>query len=113
LEVKIFDVAFLDLDEDERVPVGYQQTKCHMIFDVKVMSLKQKVRYVTGGHTMDEPTAMKYASVVSREYVLIGLLISALNDLSILTADIQNAYLTSPCDEKIYTVLVQEFGAHR
>jgi hypothetical protein len=60
---------------------------------------------VAGGHTTDAPTTMTYASVVSRESVRIRLLIAALNNLSILAADIQNAYLTSPCHEKIYTIL--------
>jgi transposase InsO family protein len=113
LEIKNVDVAFSDLDDNERIPVGYQQIRCHMIFDIKVGSLKRKARYVAGGHTTDAPTAMTYASVVSRESVRIGLLIAALNNLSILAADIQNAYLTSPCDEKIYTVLGPEFGPHR
>jgi hypothetical protein len=113
LEVKNVDVAFSDLDEDERVPVGYQQIRCHMIFDVKVGSLKRKARYVAGGHTTDAPTSMTYASVVSRVSVCIGILIAALNDPSSLAADMQNSYLTSACDAKIYTVLGPEFGAHR
>jgi hypothetical protein len=55
---------------------------------------------------------MTYASVVSGESVCIGLLIAVFNILSILAADIQNAYLTSPFDEKLYTVHGPEFGAH-
>ena len=113
LEMKNVDVAFSDLEDGEAVPVGYQKINCHMIFDIKVGSLKRKARFVAGGHTTDAPTAMTYASVVSRESVRIGLLIAALNGLSILAADIQNAYLTSPCHEKIYTVLGPEFGPHR
>jgi Reverse transcriptase (RNA-dependent DNA polymerase) len=66
---------------------------------------------VAGGHVTEPPAAITYASVVSRESVRLGLLIAALNDLPILAADIQNAYLTSPCQEKIYTSL--EFGLHR
>src|SRR5687767_528987 len=61
----------------------------------------------------EPPAAVTYASVVSRESVRIGLLLAALNGLSILTADIQNAYLTSPCKEKIFTILGPEFGPHR
>jgi preprotein translocase subunit Sss1 len=113
LEIKNVDVAFQDLEDGERVPVGYQQIRCHMIFDVKVGSLKRKARYVAGGHETEPPAAMTYASVVSRESVRLAFLIAALNDLTILSADIQNAYLTSPCQEKIYTVLGPEFGPHR
>jgi len=113
LEVKNVNVAFQDLEDGENVPVGYQQIRCHMIFDVKVGSLKRKARYVAGGHTTDAPAALTYASVVSRESIRLGLLIAALNDLDIFSADIQNAYLTSPCQEKIWTVLGPEFGPQR
>jgi hypothetical protein len=61
----------------------------------------------------EPPSAITYASVVSRESIRIGLLITALNDLEVFTADIQNAYLTSPCQEKIYTILGEEFGPDR
>jgi hypothetical protein len=71
------------------------------------MFLKRKARHFAGGHTTDAPTAMTYASVVSRESVCIRLLRAALNDLSILTADIQNEYLTSPWVEKSILCLAQ------
>jgi hypothetical protein len=51
-----------------------------------------------------------YASVVSREFVQIALTVAALNDLDIMSGDIKNAYLNSPCDKKIWTVLGPEFG---
>ena len=38
------------------------------------------------------------------------MLIVALNDLDIRACDIQNAYLTAPCREKIYTTAGPEFG---
>ena len=113
LEAKNVDVAFQELEEGEKVPVGYQFVRCHMIFDVKAGSLKRKARYVAGGHMTEPPAALTYASVVSRESIRIGLLIAALNDLDVFSADIQNAYLTSPCEEKIWTILGAEFGPHR
>jgi hypothetical protein len=51
-----------------------------------------------------------YASVVSRESVRIALTLAALNDLQILSADIQGAYLNAPCREKIYVRCGPEFG---
>jgi hypothetical protein len=111
--MKNVDVAFEDLENNEEVPIGYQFIKCHLIFDVKVGSLKRKARFVAGGHMTEAPAAVTYASVVSRESVRIGLLIAALNGLQILQGDIQNAYLTSPSKEKIYTILGPEFGPHR
>jgi Reverse transcriptase (RNA-dependent DNA polymerase) len=113
LEAKKVDVAFQEFDEGESVPVGYQFVQCHMIFDVKAGSLTRKARYIAGGHMTEPPSALTYASVVSRESIRIGLLIAALNDIDVFAADIQNAYLTSPCEEKIYTILGPEFGPHR
>jgi hypothetical protein len=75
--------------------------------------MKRKARYVAGGHETESPEAMTYASVVIRESIQFAFLIVALIDLSILLVDIQNVYLTSPCQEKIYTVLGPEFGLHR
>eukprot|EP00980_Cylindrotheca_fusiformis_P019487 scaffold6736_cov93-Cylindrotheca_fusiformis.AAC.1 len=54
---------------------------------------------------------MTYSSVVSRDSVRIALTIAALNGLDILACDIQNAYLSAPCREKIYCVAGPEFGS--
>ena len=51
--------------------------------------------------------------MVSRDSVRIALLIAALNDLEVLACDIQNAYLTAPCREKVFTVAGDEFGSDR
>jgi len=58
-------VAFDILDDGREVPVGYQQIRCHMVFDVKMEDFKRKARYVAGGHMTETPAAMTYASVVS------------------------------------------------
>ena len=60
--------------------------------------------------TSDVPPTLTYASVVSRDTVRIALTMAALNDLSVKTADIQNAYIKAPCTEKVYTTLGDEFG---
>ena len=59
------------------------------------------------------PSSLKYSSVVSRDNVRIALKIAALNVLSNLACDIQNAYLTAPCCEKIWTSAVPEFGSEK
>ena len=51
-----------------------------------------------------------YASVVSRDTVRIALTIAALNDLDVKTADVMNAYITAPVQEKVWTILGPEFG---
>jgi hypothetical protein len=42
------------------------------------------------------PATITYASVVSRETVLIALLMAALNDLNVKVGDVLNAYITVP-----------------
>ena len=50
----------------EHIPLGYQQIKCHMIFDVKMgENFRCKARFVAGGHTIETPTSLTYSSVVS------------------------------------------------
>jgi hypothetical protein len=42
--------------------------------------------------------------------VIVSLTLVTLNDLYVKMADIENAYLTSPITEKVWTVLGPEFG---
>ena len=94
----------------EDIPIGYQQIKCHMIYDVKLgENFRRKARLVGGGHRTTAPASITYSSVVSRESVFIALKIAALNDLDILACDIQNEYLTELCRENIWTRAVPEF----
>ena len=44
--------------------IGYQEIRCHVIFDVK-MDFTCKARFVAGGHTTDTPGSITYSSVVS------------------------------------------------
>jgi hypothetical protein len=98
------------LMEKNQPPPTYQEIRCHMIFDVKMEDFRRNARFVAGGHTTDIPYAMTYASVVLRESVIIGLTLAALNELDVKMADIENAYLTAPITEKVWTVLGPEFG---
>ena len=75
------------------------------------MDLTRKARFVAGGHQTDPPKESTYSSVVSRDSVRIAFLIAALNNLDILSADVQNAYLNAPTKEKVYTTAGLEFGA--
>ena len=97
----------------DEIPIGYQQIKCHLIFDIKMgENFRRKARFVAGGHTTEVPdSVITYSSVVSRDSVRIALTIAALNDLKIMACDIQNAYLTADCREKIWTVGGPEFGS--
>jgi hypothetical protein len=99
IEMANVRVAFQVFDgERKQLPPGYQEIKCHMIFDVKLgENFRRKARYVAGGHATDPPSSITYSSVASRESVCIALLIAGLNDLEVLAADIQNAYLHAKC----------------
>jgi hypothetical protein len=110
-EMKNVGIAFKVLEDDTKVPVGYEFMQCHIIFDIKIDGFKRKARMVAGGHMLDAPAVSTYSSVVSRETVRIALTLAALNDLDVKSSDIQNAYLCAPCEEKVYTVLGPEFGA--
>jgi hypothetical protein len=75
------------------------------------MDFTRKTRLVAGGHVTQPPSILTYASVVTRESVRIALLLAALNDMSVLGADISNAYLTVPTTENVWTVLGAEWGS--
>ena len=75
------------------------------------MEFRRKALFVAGGHTTNPPEESTYAGVVSRESVRIDFTLAALNDLDIFAADIQNAYLTSPCGENIIFTCGPEFGS--
>ena len=62
---------------------------------------------------VEAPKSLTYASVDSRESGRITLTLAALNDLEVKTSDIQNAYLTAPCSEKVHTTLGTEFGENK
>ena len=114
LEMKNTQVAFEEYDGEikDLVRKKYQEVRCHLIFDIKLgENLRRKARLVAGSHTTKIPSLLTYASVVSRDSVCIALTIAALNDLDILACDIQNAYLTAPCREKIFTKAGPEFGS--
>ena len=86
--------------------------RCHMIFDVKFgENFWCKARLVAGGHMTNTPDTLTYSSIVSRDSVCIALTIAALNELSVMVCDIQNAYLTADCREKIWTHAGPEFSS--
>ena len=82
-----------------------------MIFDIKLgKNFRINERLVWGRHTTTAPYSITLLSVVSRDSVRIALNISALNELDIMAFDINNAYLTSICREKIWKFSGPEFG---
>ena len=98
------------VDDARKKLVGYEQIKCHMVFDVKMDGLVRKARLVAGGHETGDVSTITYSSVVSRDSVRIAFLYAALNELDVMSADIGNAYLNAPCREKVWTKAGPEFG---
>ena len=80
-----------------------------MIFDIR-SELTCKACFITGGHETDTPEESIYSSVVTCSSVCIALMIATLNDLNVLSANMQNAYISSPTKEKVYTTVGLEFG---
>lgn len=110
-EMSAVNVAFKFLDDEYIIPPGYTEVNgSHLIFTIKMEDFRRKSRYVAGGHTVSAPATLTYASVVSRETVRIALTLAALNDLEVKASDIQNAYLTAPCSEKVWLKAGTEFG---
>ena len=50
----------------------------------------------------EAPTLVMYLSVVSHNSVHLAFLIAALNDVNILSCDLENAYLNAKCCKKIW-----------
>ncbi len=116
-EMKNVRVAFQRWNADGSGPgpsslQGYQEIKCHMIFDIKMDGdFTRKARLVAGGHTTETPASSTYSSVVSRESIRVAFLLAALNDLDLFVANVGNAYLNAPCWEKIWCRAGKEFGS--
>jgi len=110
-EMKNVGIAFKMLEEDEKVPPGYEHIFCHVVMDIKP-DMTRKCRLVAGASHTEPESGITYASVVSRESVRIAFMLAALNDLDILACDIGNAYLNAECREKVYTTCGPEFGKY-
>jgi hypothetical protein len=111
LEMSNVRVAFEEYDGDPNTLVGYTQITGHLVFDVKLgENFRRKARYCADGHKTGAPASVTYSTVVSRDSVRILLTIAALNDLRVLGADVQNAFLTAPNKEKCWMIAGAEFG---
>jgi hypothetical protein len=106
-EMRNVMVAF-EFSDDRSPPVGYVKATCHMIFDIK-FDLTRKARLALNGAKHEVPKEMTFSSVVSRDSVRIACTLAALNGLEILAADIQNAYLSAPTEERLFVVAGLEF----
>ena len=109
-EMKNAVIAFDVKDKDESAPIGIKQIKVHMVLDVKP-DFTRKARLVANGNMTEVPKETVYFSVVARDAVRIAFLVAALNDMDVLSVDIQNAYLNAPTREKVWFRAGKEFGS--
>ena len=72
-EMKNVRASFKILSEGGKPPPGYQKTRCHVIFYIKMEDFRCKVRLVSGVHVTKTPCTITHVSVVSRETVCIAL----------------------------------------
>ncbi len=54
-EMKNVWTVFKILANGDKVPIGFQHMRCHMIFDIKMEDLRRKLWLVAGGHMTDAP----------------------------------------------------------
>ena len=111
LEMQNVRVAFEEFDGDTSALIGYTEITGHLMFDVKLgENFRRKARYCADGHKTGAPASVTYSTVVSRDSIRILLTIAALNDLSLMGADVHNAFLKAPNKEKCLIVAGPEFG---
>ena len=89
-------------------PPGYQKIRVHLVFAVKYDG-RHKARLVADGHLTPEPVESIYSGVVSLRNLKLVIFLGKLNNLELWGADIGNAYLEAPTEEKLYIIAGPEF----
>ena len=87
---------------------GYQKIRVHLIFAVKYDG-RHKAKLVADGHLTPEPVESIYSGVVSLSNLKLVIFLGKFNNLELWGADIGNAYLEAPTEEKLYIVAGPEF----
>ena len=89
-------------------PPAYQKIRVHLSFAVKYDG-RHKARLFADGHLTPEPVESIYSGVVSLRNLKIVIFLGKSNNLELWGADIGNAYLEAPAEEKLYVVARPEF----
>ena len=81
-------VAFEVFEGDVSELKDYEHISGHLIFDIKLgENFRHKARFVADGYKASTPSAVTYSSVASRDSVRLYLLIAALTDSDVQSAD--------------------------
>ena len=89
-------------------PPRYQKIRVHLIFAVKYDG-RHKASLIADGHLTPEPVESSYSGIVSLRNLKLVIFLGKLNNLEIWGANIGNAYLEAPTEEKPYIVAGFEF----
>ena len=81
-----------------------------MVSDVNMVEFRIKDCFVAGFHRTEPPVTINCASVFSQETVCLCLMIYAINYLEFKASYIQNAYITAPCQEKVWIIFGPKWG---
>ena len=93
-----------------KFPSCYQYTPLRIIFDIKKEDFRRKARLVAGGHVVNSTMFESYSSVVQTKSLRLLLTIALGHSLTIVTADIGNAFIQAVTEEKIWSKCGKEFG---
>ena len=108
-EMRNVRVAFDVLEKGRNLEPGRTYLECYLIFDIK-MNFTRKARFVANGSKTPDPMTSTYAGVVSRESVRIAFVYAALNELDVMTADIQMRILQHQYQKSIIQYVVQNLA---
>ena len=108
-EIRNVFPAFDMMDDNSAEPPGYEFVETYIVFNI-MMDLTQKARLVARGNMTEATKEQTFASVISRDTVQLFFLLAALNDLDLLSCDVQNAYLAAPKKEKVWTKFTDQLG---
>ena len=89
-------------------PSGYQKIRVHLIFAANYDG-RHKARLVADGHLTPEPVESIYSGVATLGNLKLVIFLGELINLELWGADIGNAYLEAPTEEKLYIVAGPEF----
>ena len=83
--------------------------KSEFILFLQSNMMVEKARLVADGHLTPEPVESIYSGVVSLRNLKLVIFLGKLNNLELWGADIGNAYLEAPTEEKLYIIDGPEF----
>lgn len=95
-EITNVGIAFEVLENSASTPVGWLKQTRHLIFDVKMLLAQKLDRYWMGIEhqlQMDPPVSHESIRIIAFTY-------TTLNDIDVIVADIQTAYLQASSSQK-------------